>query len=108
MQANSTTCPHPHCTRMPETMSPFFCKVTVGLEHASAAVAGAGGDALVFKEVNAVSRTLAVADARGTNVSGMRISIGDHNLAERTFNNTVTRRLISLPASVLGMGTVSP
>jgi len=58
---------------MLETMSPFRCKVTVGLEHASGAGAGAdaGGETLAVREVKVFSRAFAVAGTSGTNVSDM-------------------------------------
>jgi hypothetical protein len=95
------------------------CNVTTGLEHAPGLEPAAPGaveadwavlDANPFKsmEVNAASRDPAGAGTNGANDSDMACNCDNYKLADLTLSKTVTRRLISLPISVSGMGTVAP
>jgi hypothetical protein len=78
---------------------------------AGVSVAGFGpgcGETLKLSEAKVDSRWPELAATSGTNVSDMSNFRSVYKLADLTFNNTVTRRFISLDGSVLGIETVAP
>jgi hypothetical protein len=115
---------------MPVTISPWRCNVTVGLLQAPLALlawplpfipetemGAADGDGAILAGkdfvVNGTNPVpfpfiLAGAGEKGANTSGMVQGWVDYDLDCFTFNNTVTRRLISLLASSFGIGLVAP
>jgi len=103
--------------RMPATTSPLRRKVMTGLEHAPGAeppaAAGTGvaprnAPAFTKSGLNDASAEPFPAGARGTKDSDIKWDCDNYKGAVLTLSKTVTRRLISLARSVLGIGTVAP
>src|SRR6266404_2148146 len=123
MQESSVTRPQPHWMRMAVTTSPSRLRVTLGLAQApgdregsaelarrcsKAGLTAASAGALASTGAKTDSRGREAAGASGTNRSDMAWGMRGHGLLALAFRNTLTRRLISLVGSSLGMGTVAP